>query len=125
MAALDYVRDLTCVSILAICVDDITCQLLWNNHSHKSIELGSDASPDSVSKKPMVPSPSESKKKQEGGATEPEVEHTMELQREEMVGSLHIARIHFQVCILNFHFGVGLTKSFLIRDTSCIFCLVF
>ena len=111
IAALDYVRDLTCVSVLAVCLDNITCQLLANNHSHKTLELGSDASPDSVTKKGPPPSQSArvggvagtgdgNKKKADTGTVEPEPEQGMEMQRDEVVGNLHISRIHFQVGLL-------------------------
>ena len=99
MAALDYVRDLTCVSVLAMCLDDITCQLLANHHSQKTLELqGSDASPDSgtATKKPAGTGSGDAAKKRTE-VCEAEPEHTVELQREEIVGNFHIGRIHFQV----------------------------
>ena len=39
MSALERVRELTCVSVLAICLDSLHCQLLINNHSHKALEV--------------------------------------------------------------------------------------
>ena len=39
LSALERVRELTCVSVLAICLDSLHCQLLINNHSHKALEV--------------------------------------------------------------------------------------
>ena len=97
-AALDRIRELTCVSVLACSVDNISCQLLMNNVSQKSIEIGSDASPDSGKQKP-IPMPS-NEKMQKQGSVNMEGESSMEMverQQEDMVGSLRIARIHFQL----------------------------
>ncbi len=95
-SALDHIRDLTCVSTLACSIDAITCQLLTNNHSHKSVEASSDSSPDSVTKKPIVLDNSSSKKKQDFYMVD-DSDQTVEMQREEMVGNLHVGRVHFQL----------------------------
>ena len=48
MAALERVRELTCVSVMAICLDSLTCQLLINNHSHKALEVSGRTKADNV-----------------------------------------------------------------------------
>ena len=96
-SALDHIKDITCVSVLSCCLDNITCQLLTNNHSHKSIEAPSDSSPDSVTKKPIVPENTGTGKKKQDNSNAEDSEQMVEMQREEMVGNLSIGRIHFQL----------------------------
>ncbi|XP_064637366.1 bridge-like lipid transfer protein family member 1 isoform X3 [Lineus longissimus] len=87
-SALENIRDLTCVSMMAICVDSITCQLLTNNTSSKALEEGQDGG---VRKMSSL---------QSGGKKNVTVdsdEKSPETQTEDMVGNLHIKRIHAQL----------------------------
>lgn len=97
--AIDRVKELTCVSVLAACLDNIQCRILMNNVSHKTLEPLSDSSPDSGTKKPL---PSEVTRKQgslerDTGASNMEQSEMVEKQQEDMVGSLGISRIHCQL----------------------------
>lgn len=111
-SALDHVKELTCVSVLAACIDNITCQLLSNSYSQKSVEVASDISPDSVNKKlPGVTMERDSKKKQESIYGVEESEQCIETQKEDMVGNLHVGRVHFQLRRMkkNYNEAVSLT----------------
>ena len=102
-SALDQVRELTCVSVLALCLDNITCQVLTNHHSHRSIEPNSDASPESVTKK--APGDTMGSKKGDTWASESESDTMVELQQEELVGKLNVGRIHCQLRRLKRNFS--------------------
>lgn len=92
-SALDNLHDLTCVSLLALCIDNVECQLLSNSHSCKTF---TDVS--------QVNNPQMSPKKR-AGRTNTEVsfaerqtdKQLIEVCREEDVGTLNIARIHLQL----------------------------
>ncbi|XP_062586140.1 bridge-like lipid transfer protein family member 1 isoform X2 [Saccostrea cucullata] len=92
-SALDNLHDLTCVSLLALCIDNVECQLLSNSHSCKTLT-------DSI----QVNNPQMSPKKRPG-RTSTEMNFTdrqadkqlTEVCREEDVGTLKIARIHLQL----------------------------
>ncbi|KAH3829887.1 hypothetical protein DPMN_103118, partial [Dreissena polymorpha] len=84
-SALDNIHELTCVSLMGVCIDDIRCQLLSNSHSCKmsrSVSHSGPASPSSPTK---------------GKPDNLEVEDRPEVSREEDVGTVSIKAIHFQL----------------------------
>jgi hypothetical protein len=92
-SALDNLHDLTCVSLLALCIDNVECQLLSNSHSCKTL-----------TDVPQVTNPQMSPKKRPGrnltdiSFTDRQTDkQLMEVCREEDVGTLKIARIHLQL----------------------------
>ena len=123
MSALEHIRELTCVSVLAVCVDDLSCEVLVNDHALRTMDASSsDASPDSVAQKPHSPPGTlfsyclfiwfysysstvhlnvsilgNKKSRQAGIVTERETDNFIELQREEIVGQFHISKIHLQL----------------------------
>lgn len=97
MDALNHIRELTCVSVLAMCLENLSCELLVNDHSLKTVDASSsDASPDSVVQKPLS-SPSNKKTHKDGHVAGSDPDRFIELQREEIVASLNIAKIHLQL----------------------------
>ncbi|KAL5011394.1 hypothetical protein ScPMuIL_009945, partial [Solemya velum] len=99
-SALDDLNQITCVSLLGICIDDIKCQLLSNSHSLKTVQI-QDTSPMTVPKINNSPRKRKSKKKTatkgEQVTPEREKEQVSEINQEEDVGTLSIARIHTQL----------------------------
>ncbi|XP_056013431.1 bridge-like lipid transfer protein family member 1 isoform X4 [Ostrea edulis] len=92
-SALDNLYDLTCVSLLALCIDNVECQLLSNSHSCKTL---TDVT--------QVNNPQMSPKKRQGRnltdisfADRQAEKQLTEVCREEDVGTLKIARIHLQL----------------------------
>lgn len=92
-SALDNLHDLTCVSLLALCIDNVECQLLSNSHSCKTL---TDVT--------QVNNPQMSPKKRQGRnltdisfADRQAEKQLTEVCREEDVGTLKIARIHLQL----------------------------
>ncbi|KAL3880212.1 hypothetical protein ACJMK2_032469 [Sinanodonta woodiana] len=89
-SALDNINELTCISLLGICISNIKCQLLSNSHSCKS----------SISPKPLPinASPSSHKGKTEGISVDSEKEKKIhEILREEDVGTIHLSSLHLQL----------------------------
>ncbi|XP_059164299.1 bridge-like lipid transfer protein family member 1 [Physella acuta] len=93
--------DLTAVSLLAVCIDGIRCQLLSNKHSCK-VAIESNKEPltrkTSATPKPSVKFPSgQTRGKGEVNPMEPDIDKPQEVTREENVGTLHISHIHVQL----------------------------
>lgn len=100
-SALENMHDFTCVSVLAICVNNIECQLLSNCHSCK---ITTDGSPNSslhrstnllVNKDKSAKGPGSMT-----GGTGTESTETYKLSetsKDENVGTLSIEKIHFQL----------------------------
>ncbi|XP_035828649.1 transmembrane protein KIAA1109 homolog isoform X2 [Aplysia californica] len=94
--------DLTAVSLLAVCIDGIRCQLLSNNHSCK---VAIDGAKEPLTRKTSsTPSSSvkfsasaQARAKGEVNPLEPDIEKPKEITREENVGTLHISHIHVQL----------------------------
>ncbi|KAK3599977.1 hypothetical protein CHS0354_012630 [Potamilus streckersoni] len=89
-SALDNISDLTCISLLGVCINNIKCQLLSNSHSCKS----------SISSKPFPinTSPSSHNGKSEGTIVDSEKEKKIhEILREEDVGTIHLSSVHLQL----------------------------
>ena len=109
-SALDRIKELMCVSIFCACLDSITFTLLANNQLEKSAEsihktpsdattpgkhTGQPASHDHPrGSKKVAPAPCKMREKPRKAHTS---EQAMKLQKEDSVGSLNIARIHFQL----------------------------
>ncbi|BFZ14882.1 hypothetical protein BsWGS_17921 [Bradybaena similaris] len=93
--------DLTAVSLLAVCIDGIKCQLLSNNHSCKvAIESTKESLTRKTSATPLSSvkfSSSQGRGKGEVNPLEPDVEKPQEITREENVGTLQISHIHIQL----------------------------
>ena len=92
-SALDNLHDLMCVSLLALCIDNVECQLLSNSHSCKMLTDVTQGN-----------NPQMSPKKRQGrSGTEVSFgerqadKQLVEVCREEDVGTLKIARIHLQL----------------------------
>ncbi|XP_071088521.1 bridge-like lipid transfer protein family member 1 [Haliotis cracherodii] len=85
-AVLDNINDLTAVSLMAVCVDGIKCQLLSNTHHCK--KLTGDPGPRRTSTTPV-----QQRTRHDSSDTEQSIEHT----REENVGTLKLNRIHCQL----------------------------
>ena len=92
--AMEGINDLTCVSLLAVCFDDINCQLLSNNQSVKTTQEKT-----SSVTAPMKTSPKKQKvKRTDSNVYERSQEDQVtEISREEDVGTLHISRVHIQL----------------------------
>jgi hypothetical protein len=92
--AMEGINDLTCVSLLAICFDDINCQLLSNNQSVKTTQERT-----SSVNAPLKTSPKKQKvKRADSNVYERSQEDQVtEISREEDVGTLHISRMHIQL----------------------------
>ncbi|CAL1545950.1 unnamed protein product, partial [Lymnaea stagnalis] len=93
--------DLTAVSLLAVCIDGVRCQLLSNKHSCK-VAIESSKEPltrkSSATPKSSVKFASgTSRGKGEVNPLEPDIEKPQEVTREENVGTLHINHIHVQL----------------------------
>ncbi|XP_074650444.1 bridge-like lipid transfer protein family member 1 [Tubulanus polymorphus] len=93
-SALDNIKDLTCVSVLAFCFDSITCQVLINNRSSKALESPESTPIDSHGIFCIHHSKSAGKKASTRLDADQEKPET---QTEEMVGNLHLKRIHCQL----------------------------
>lgn len=92
-SALDNISELTCVSLIGVCIDNIRCQLLSNSHSCKttrditqSVVSGSPARKITSTKNGKVESPVEIEK-----------DNVPEILREEDVGTLHLKSVHLQL----------------------------
>ena len=101
ISALDHAEDLTCVSLLSACLDNISCQLLMNNVSQKMLQLAAECSPDSSTKKTQMGADGLGKhifRKQSSAISESgDNQRLVERQQEDMVGSLSVNRIHLQL----------------------------
>ena len=106
-SALDRIKELMCVSVFCACLDSITFTLLANNQLDKPAEpvrkVMVDATPgkravDHGRGKKVTPTPVILREKLHARATTVESpEQAAKLQKEDAVGSLNIARIHFQL----------------------------
>lgn len=110
-SALDRIKELMCVSVFCACLDSITFTLLANNQLEKSADpkMTVDATPGKHhgepidadrrrSSKKVTPLTCPLREKQHNGGTDAQnSEQTVKLQKEDSVGSLNIARIHFQL----------------------------
>ena len=94
-SALENIHDLTCVSLLAVCIDRIECQLLSNSHSCKTLT----ENPAASNLQQQNPSPKKYHgKKSDISLHDREIDKQMtEVSREEDVGTVHIARVHLQL----------------------------
>ncbi|XP_021348394.1 uncharacterized protein KIAA1109-like [Mizuhopecten yessoensis] len=94
-SALENINELTCVSLLAVSIGDIRCQLLSNSHSYRNPQ---DPSPLNVtpvaSNSPKKKSKNHNFAHSEQGDPENQVS---EVCREEDVATLHISRVHLQL----------------------------
>ncbi|ESO89448.1 hypothetical protein LOTGIDRAFT_234295 [Lottia gigantea] len=91
-SVLDNISDVTAVSLLAVCVDNIKCQLLSNTHSCKLLTDVKDASRRTSTQPPTNKSKTETTIEIDKDQVIPR-----EVTREENVGTLQIARIHMQL----------------------------
>ncbi|GFS00731.1 hypothetical protein ElyMa_001078900 [Elysia marginata] len=98
---LGSVSDLTAVSLLAVCIDGVKCQLLSNKHSCKAAcELSKEPLTRKTSATPNMvkfSSSGQSRGKADTAAQEPDIENPQEVTREENVGTLQISHIHVQL----------------------------
>ena len=105
-SALDRIKELMCVSVFCACLDSITFTLLANNQLDKPVEpvrkvtvdaaLGKRAVDHGRGKK-LTPAPVILREKLHTRTTVENPEQAVKLQKEDAVGSLNIARIHFQL----------------------------
>ena len=102
-SALDNIHELTCVSLLGVCIDDIRCQLLSNSHSCKT----------SKSVLPSLLNSSPGSNKGKTDSLEHDKDDHPEVLREEDVGTVSIKAVHLQLRRLlkdsNFSDGIVLT----------------
>ncbi|CAH1776489.1 unnamed protein product [Owenia fusiformis] len=97
LSALEHVKDLTCVSLLAVCLDNISCQFLTNHQSERAIEMRQETSPDETYKKFGKLPMGHKRKMAEKAATAELRETVVEKHKEDLVGNLNISKIHFQL----------------------------
>lgn len=86
-SALDNIHELTCVSLMGVCIDDIWCQLLSNSHSVKT----------SKSVLPSLLNSSPASNKGKSDSLEHEKDDHPEILREEDVGTVSIKAVHLQL----------------------------
>lgn len=102
-SALDNIHELTCVSLLGVCIDDVRCQLLSNSHSCKT----------SKSVLPSLLNSSPGSNKAKTDSLEHDKDDLPEVLREEDVGTVSIKAVHLQLRRLlkdaNFSEGIVLT----------------
>ncbi|XP_076117611.1 bridge-like lipid transfer protein family member 1 isoform X3 [Mytilus galloprovincialis] len=93
-SAMESIRDLTCFSLLAVCFDNINCQLLSNSHSVKTMQ--EKPNPGGV---PIKTSPKKQnvKRMDSSNFDKSQEDLVTEVCREEDVGTLHISRVHIQL----------------------------
>lgn len=94
IAALERARELTCVSVLAASFDRIHLQLLTNSVFHSSPSPATVTGGDLPGKKHDSSSPKANSLERDAGQ---ESGDALETHLEDIVGSLNIARIHFQL----------------------------
>lgn len=86
-SALDNIHELTCVSLMGVCIEEIRCQLLSNSHSCKTSK--------SVLPNLLNSSPGSNKGKTD--SLEHEKDDHPEILREEDVGTVTIKAVHLQL----------------------------
>ncbi|KAK3100226.1 hypothetical protein FSP39_016558 [Pinctada imbricata] len=94
-SALENIHDLTCVSLLAVCIDRIECQLLSNSHSCKM--LADNAGMSNITQSGSSPKKTSSKKSEISFQAGEMDKQMTEISREEDVGTIHITRVHLQL----------------------------
>ena len=92
ISAIERARELTCVSLLTLCLDDLSCQFLINHHSQKFYR-----SVFSSFFKENTLSPAFAKKIDSGSSPENAGHRTNEINHDDNLGNLHIAHIHCQL----------------------------
>ncbi|XP_055893241.1 bridge-like lipid transfer protein family member 1 isoform X2 [Biomphalaria glabrata] len=99
-SSLSSASDLTAVSLLAVCIDGVRCQLLSNKHL---CQITKEPAKEQLTRKTSVTvkmsakASSGHKGKVEVHPSEPDIEKPQELTREENVGTLQISHIHVQL----------------------------
>lgn len=93
-SALDNINELTCVSLMSLCIDDISFRLLSNNLSRKLLQ---ESTPESSIQRSNVTQPPCRRKRTDLSQNDKEDEVVLEISREAVVGTLNIARIHVQL----------------------------
>lgn len=93
-SAMESLSDLTCVSLLAVCFDDINCQLLSNSHSVKTTTEKNNQGPSQIK---LSPKKQKAKRTESNLFERSQEDLVTEVCREEDVGTLHITRIHIQL----------------------------
>lgn len=97
-SALDHIQELACVSMLAVCVDNITCQALLNDHSCQITHQNSrESSIRKLSSGAVTKKSKDSVVIEIPGPADGEGEKVAEVLREESLGKLQIGRIHCQL----------------------------
>uniref|UniRef100_T1J6C2 Bridge-like lipid transfer protein family member 1 C-terminal domain-containing protein n=1 Tax=Strigamia maritima TaxID=126957 RepID=T1J6C2_STRMM len=95
-SALDNIHDLTCVSLLAVCFENLSGQLYLSSQAKKVIQTFSDDSPDS-SLRVKTKETNLKKSKNDWFSTEPITIETSQVQQEEQVLSFDVNKVHMQL----------------------------
>ncbi|KAK7076624.1 hypothetical protein SK128_017338 [Halocaridina rubra] len=112
-SALDNIRDLTCVSLVSVCLDNVSLQFYSGHQSKKSVQMYMRNPHDPVlQKKVWWPSQSKSKVRNTVDLlAEPVYVETSERQQEENMASVEVSKMHAQLRRLK-------NESVLLKDAS-------
>jgi hypothetical protein len=97
ISAIERARELTCVSLLTLCLDSLSCQVLINHHSQKFLRaFSSSAAKDAITSTSAPPNKRQTSA-DSGGSPENSQRAAFEINQDDDLGNLHIAHIHCQL----------------------------